>query len=229
MGQKVNPHGLRLGIVNTWKSRWFSNGRQFATNIAEDIKIREFLDERLNQAGISKIDIERAGDKTVVDIHTARPGIVIGKKGAEVDILRKKLENMTGGIIQINILEVKRPELDATLVAQNIAGQLVGRVSFRRAMKKAVSASMRAGAKGIRIACAGRLGGSEMARREWYREGQVPLHTLRADIDYGFVEAHTTFGRIGVKVWIYRGEVIKKRRETDLAAKGDLKQEKTRA
>lgn len=226
MGQKVNPHGLRLGIINTWKSRWFTTNKDFASKIEGDLKIRDFLKKRLYQAGISRIDIERAGDKVVVDIHTARPGIVIGRKGAEVDLLRKSLERMAGGNVQVNILEVKRPELDANLVAQNIADQLTGRVSFRRAMKKAVAGSMRAGAKGVRIACAGRLGGAEMSRREWYREGRVPLHTLRADIDYGFAEAHTTFGRIGVKVWIYRGEVMpRRRREPGLAGPAGLRQE----
>lgn len=208
MGQKVNPHGFRLGIINNWKSRWFSGSKDFAAKVEEDMNIREFIKTKLQQAGVSNVDIERAGDRTVVDIHTARPGIVIGKRGAEVDLLRKSLEQLTHGTVQVNIIEVKRPELNATLVAQSIADQLKGRVSFRRAMKKAVASSMRAGAKGVRVACAGRLGGAEMARREWYREGRVPLHTLRADIDYGFAEAHTTFGRIGVKAWIYRGDIL---------------------
>lgn len=207
MGHKVNPFGLRLSIMKDWRSRWYSE-KEFPKNVQEDLRIREFISGRLSRAGISRVEIERAGDRVQVDIHTARPGIVIGKKGSEVDLIRGQLEKMTKKQVQVNIQEVKRPELDANLVAQNVAEQLEGRVSFRRAMKRAVSSAMRSGAKGVKIQCAGRLGGAEMARREWYREGQVPLHTLRANIDYGFSEARTTFGRIGVKVWVYKGETI---------------------
>lgn len=207
MGQKVNPFGLRLGIIYDWRSRWYSE-KDFPKNIQEDLRIREFISGRLSRAGISRVEIERAGDRVQVDIHTARPGIVIGKKGSEVDLIRGELEKMTQKQVQVNIQEVKRPELDAHLVAQNVAEQLEGRVSFRRVMKRAVSAALRSGAKGVKIQCAGRLGGSEMARREWYREGQVPLHTLRADIDYGFAEAHTAFGQVGIKVWVYKGKVV---------------------
>jgi len=207
VGQKVNPFGLRLGIINDWRSRWYSE-KDFPKNIQEDLRIREFISGRLSRAGISRVEIERAGDRVQVDIHTARPGIVIGKKGSEVDLIRGELEKMTQKQVQVNIQEVKRPELDAHLVAQNVAEQLEGRVSFRRVMKRAVSAALRSGAKGVKIQCAGRLGGSEMARREWYREGQVPLHTLRADIDYGFAEAHTAFGQVGIKVWVYKGKVV---------------------
>jgi small subunit ribosomal protein S3 len=205
LGQKVNPFGFRLGIIKDWRSRWYSE-KEFPKNVQEDLKIRGFINGRLTRAGISRVEIERAGDRVQVDIHTARPGIVIGKKGSEVDLIRSELEKMTKKQVQVNIQEVKRPEIDANLVAQNVAEQLEGRVSFRRTMKRAVSGAMRSGAKGVKIQCAGRLGGAEMARREWYREGQVPLHTLRADIDYGFAEARTTFGRIGVKVWIYKGQ-----------------------
>lgn len=207
MGQKVNPFGLRLGIINTWKSRWFAT-KDYPQFIKEDLKIREYIQEKLARASISRIEIERATNRLQVDIYTARPGIVIGRKGAEVDNLRSDLEKISGRQVQINIQEVKQPERDANLVAQNIAEQLEGRVSFRRAMKKAVAAALRAGAKGVKISCAGRLGGAEMARSEWYREGRVPLHTLRADIDYGFAEALTTVGKIGVKVWIYKGDQL---------------------
>lgn len=208
MGQKVNPFGFRLGIINTWKSRWFAT-KEYPQFIKEDLKIREHIQEKLARASVSKIEIERATNRLQVDIHTARPGIVIGRKGTEVDSLRSDLEKISGRQVQINIQEIKRPELDANLVAQNVAEQLEGRVSFRRAMKKAVTAALRAGAKGVKISCAGRLGGSEMARSEWYREGRVPLHTVRADIDYGFAEALTTVGKIGVKVWIYKGDVLR--------------------
>jgi len=207
MGQKVHPRGLRIGITENWRSRWFA-GKGFDKLVREDLEIRKFLEQKLMRAAISKIEIERAGDRVKVDIHTARPGIVIGKRGAEVEVLRADLEKATGKHVQINIEEVKKPELDATLVAQSIAEQLEARVGFRRAMKKAVTQAMKSGAQGIKVQCAGRLGGAEMARTEWYREGRVPLHTLRADIDYGFAEALTTFGRIGVKVWIYRGDVL---------------------
>ena len=207
MGQKIHPVGPRLGITEVWRSRWFET-KGFADTLAEDIKIREFLDARLKRAAVSRVDIERKGDKVILEIFTARPGIVIGKKGAEVDALRKDLEKLTDHPVAVNIVEIKRPELDATLVAQNVAEQLEARVGFRRAMKRAVTTAMKAGAKGIRLQAAGRLGGAEMGRREWYREGRVPLHTLRARIDYGTAEAATTFGRIGVKVWIYKGEVL---------------------
>ena len=207
MGQKVYPVGPRLGITEVWRSRWFER-KGFAKTLAEDIKIREFLDKRLKRAAVSRIDIERKGDKAIVEVFTARPGIVIGKKGVEVDALRKDLEKLTSHPVAVNIVEIKRPELDATLVAQNVAEQFEARVGFRRAMKRAVTTSMKAGALGIRLQAAGRLGGAEMGRREWYREGRVPLHTLRARIDYGTAEAATTFGRIGVKVWIYKGELL---------------------
>ncbi|MCL6471730.1 MAG: 30S ribosomal protein S3 [Firmicutes bacterium] len=217
MGQKVHPRGLRVGIIENWRSRWFVS-KGFDKVLGEDIKIRNILERKLARAAISKIEIERAGDRVKVDIFTARPGIVIGKRGAEVEILRGELEKMTGKQVQINIEEVKRPELDATLVAQSIAEQLEARVGFRRAMKKAVTQAMKSGAQGIKVQCAGRLGGAEMARTEWYREGRVPLHTLRANIDYGFAEALTTFGRIGVKVWIYKGDVLPGQYVTEQAA-----------
>jgi small subunit ribosomal protein S3 len=207
MGQKVHPIGFRLGIIKTWDSRWFSQ-KNYATLLHEDIKIRKIVKERLMHAGVSKIEIERAGQKAKINIHTARPGIIIGKKGAEVDKLKKDLEAMTGKQMYINIQEIRRPELEAQLVAENIALQLERRIAFRRAMKKAVTSALRLGAQGIKITCAGRLAGAEIARTEWYREGRVPLHTLRADIQYGFFEAKTTMGQIGVKVWIYRGDVL---------------------
>lgn len=207
MGQKVYPLGLRLGIIEDWRSRWYLN-KGYRETLAQDLKIREYLLDRLRRAAVSRIEIERKGDKTNVAVWTARPGIVIGKKGAEVDVLRKDLEKVTGGQVSVNIVEIKRPELDATLVAQAVAEQLVGRVAFRRAMRKAVTSAMKSGALGIKIQCSGRLGGAEMGRREWYREGRVPLHTLRAKIDYGIAEAHTTMGTVGVKVWVYRGEVL---------------------
>jgi len=207
MGQKVQPVGFRLGITEDWRSRWYM-GKGYAETLAQDIKIREMLLNRLRRAAVSRVEIERKGDKTIIELWTARPGIVIGKKGAEVDVLRKELEKVTGGSVAINIIEIKRPEIDAVLVAQSVAEQLVGRVAFRRAMRKAVASAMKSGALGIRIQCSGRLGGAEMGRREWYREGRVPLHTLRAKIDYGTAEARTTMGAIGVKVWIYRGEVL---------------------
>jgi small subunit ribosomal protein S3 len=207
MGQKVHPIGFRLGIIKTWDSRWFSQ-KNYATLLHEDLKIRKIVKERLMHAGVSKIEIERAGQKAKINIHTARPGIIIGKKGAEVDKLKKDLETMTGKQMYINIQEIRRPELDAQLVAENIALQLERRIAFRRAMKKSVTSALRLGAQGIKIMCAGRLAGGEIARTEWYREGRVPLHTLRADIQYGFFEAKTTMGQIGVKVWIYRGDVL---------------------
>jgi small subunit ribosomal protein S3 len=209
MGQKVHPIGFRLGIIKTWDSRWFSQ-KNYATLLHEDIKIRKIVKERLMHAGVAKVEIERAGQKAKINIHTARPGIIIGKKGAEVDKLKKDLEAMTGKQMYINIQEIRRPELDAQLVAENIALQLERRIAFRRAMKKAVTSALRLGAQGIKITCAGRLAGAEIARTEWYREGRVPLHTLRADINYGFFEAKTTMGQIGVKVWIYRGDVLQR-------------------
>jgi small subunit ribosomal protein S3 len=209
MGQKVHPIGFRLGIIKTWDSRWFSH-KNYAALLHEDIKIRKIVKERLMHAGVSKVEIERAGQKAKINIHTARPGIIIGKKGAEVDKLKKDLEAMTGKQMYINIQEIRRPELDAQLVAENIALQLERRIAFRRAMKKAVTSALRLGAQGIKITCAGRLAGAEIARTEWYREGRVPLHTLRADINYGFFESKTTMGQIGVKVWIYRGDVLQR-------------------
>ncbi|HEC99498.1 MAG TPA: 30S ribosomal protein S3 [Proteobacteria bacterium] len=207
MGQKVNPISFRLGYIRTWDSRWFAK-RDFSSFLYEDKKIRDFIKKKLYHAGISKLLIERAGDKLKVKIHTARPSIVIGKKGVEIEKLKQEIEKQINRPVILDIHEVRKPELDAQLVAESVALQLERRVSFRRAMKKAVFTALRLGAKGVRIACAGRLGGAEMARREWYREGRVPLHTLRADIDYGFAEAKTTYGIIGVKVWMFKGEVF---------------------
>ena len=207
MGQKVYPVGPRLGITEEWRSRWFQ-GKDYDKTLYEDIQLRRYLTKRLKRAALSRIDIERTGDKVNVTLYTARPGIVIGKKGTEVDTLRKDLEKIGSGHISVNINEIKRAELDAVLVAQGIAEQLEARVGFRRAMKKAVTAAMKGGALGIRIQCSGRLGGAEMGRREWYREGRVPLHTLRAKIDYGTASARTTFGACGVKVWVYRGDLM---------------------
>ncbi|MBW1731672.1 MAG: 30S ribosomal protein S3 [Deltaproteobacteria bacterium] len=207
MGQKVNPIGFRLGINRTWDSRWFAK-KEYSTFVVEDYNIRKFLKQRLYQAGVSRIEIERAANKIRIRIHTARPGIVIGKKGAEIESLKRELEKRIKREIFIDIQEVRKPEVEAQLVAENVALQLVRRVAFRRAMKKAVSSALRFGALGIKISCAGRLGGAEMARREWYREGRVPLHTLRADIDYGFAEAFTTYGVVGVKVIIFKGEIL---------------------
>jgi small subunit ribosomal protein S3 len=206
VGQKVHPEGLRLGINKTWNSRWFA-GSDFASLVVEDNEIRKFIKKRLYQAGVSKIEIERAANKIRLRIYTSRPGIIIGKRGAEIENLKKELEAKIKREFFIDIKEVRRPELEAQLVAENTAIQLVRRVAFRRAMKKSVNLAMRFGAKGIKISCSGRLGGAEMARREWYREGRVPLHTLRADIDYGFTEAFTTYGVIGVKVTIFKGEI----------------------
>ncbi len=208
MGQKVHPHGFRLGISTDWKSRWYAD-KLYKDYIAEDVKIRKMMSKGLERAGISKVDIERTRDRVRIDIHTARPGIVIGRKGAEADRIRGELEKLTGKQIQLNILEVKSPESDAQLVSQAIAEQLSSRVSFRRAMRKSMQSAMKNPiVKGIRVQCAGRLGGAEMSRSEFYREGRVPLHTLRANIEYGFFEARTTFGRIGVKVWIYKGDAV---------------------
>jgi len=212
MGQKINPHGFRLGISTDHKSRWYAD-KLYSNYIGEDVKIRKLLTKGLERAGISSVEIERTRDRVRVDIYTARPGIVIGRNGAEAERVRSDLEKLTGKQVQLNILEVKNPEIDAQLVAQATAEQLASRVQFRRAMRKAQQSAMRGGARGIRIQCSGRLGGAEMSRSEFYREGQVPLHTLRADIDYGFHEAKTTFGRIGVKVWIYKGDVAGTRTE----------------
>src|SRR3954454_11152522 len=218
MGQKVNPHGFRLGITTDFKSRWFAD-KQYAEYVKEDVKIRRLLSKGMERAGISKVEIERTRDRVRVDIHTARPGIVIGRRGAEADRIRGELEKLTKKQVQLNILEVKNPESDAQLVAQAVAEQLSNRVAFRRAMRKAIQAAMRSPqVKGIRVQCGGRLGGAEMSRSEHYREGRVPLHTLRADIDYGIFEARTTFGRIGVKVWIYKADVVGGRREVDARA-----------
>lgn len=206
MGQKVNPHGFRLGITTDFKSRWYAD-KLYKDYVKEDVAIRRMLTSGMERAGISKVEIERTRDRVRVDIHTARPGIVIGRRGAEADKIRGQLEKLTGKQVQLNILEVKSPETDAQLVAQAVAEQLSSRVSFRRAMRKSMQGTMKAGAKGIKIQCGGRLGGAEMSRSEFYREGRVPLHTLRANVDYGFFEAKTTFGRIGVKVWIYKGDV----------------------
>ena len=209
MGQKVNPYGFRLGVTTDWKSRWFASRSEYSTFIIEDWKIRDLLMTDLPHAAISRVEVERTRDRLRVDVHTARPGIVIGRRGAEADRLRSRLAEITGNNkVQLNIQEIKQPELDAALIAQGVADQLAGRVAFRRAMKRAVQNAQKAGALGIRVQCSGRLGGSEMSRTEWYREGRVPLHTLRADIDYGFREARTTAGRIGVKVWIYKGDIL---------------------
>ncbi len=212
MGQKVHPFANRIGIIRTWDSRWFApKAKDFSRLLEEDINIRKSLKQRLYHAGVSKIEIERVGQKIKITIHTARPGIIIGKKGAEVDKLKKELETITAKQVNIDIKEIRKPELDAQLVSENIALQLEKRVSFRRAMKKAVSSALRFGALGVKVSCSGRLAGAEIARTEWYREGRVPLHTFRADIDYGFAEAKTTYGKIGVKVWIYKGEILPER------------------
>ncbi len=207
MGQKVNPIGFRLGVIRSWDSKWVSK-KNYARWLHEDIRLRRHIRKNLERAGISKVQIERAGDKAKVNVFTARPGIVIGKRGAGVESLKKELQTLVDSEVFLNIREVRKAEVDAQLVAENVASQLVNRVAFRRAMKKAVSTSLKFGAKGIKIRCAGRLGGAEMARIEWYREGRVPLHTLRADIDYGVATAKTTYGTIGVKVWIFKGEVL---------------------
>lgn len=214
MGQKVNPTGFRLGVTTEHRSRWFADstkpGQRYRDFIKEDVAIRRLMEAKLERAGISKVEIERTRDRVSVDLYTARPGIVIGRRGAEADRLRAQLEKLTGKQVQLNIREVKNPDIDAQLVAQSIAEQLSARVSFRRAMRKGMQSALRGGAKGIRVQCSGRLGGAEMSRSEFYREGRVPLHTLRANIDYGFFEARTTFGRIGVKVWIYKGDLTER-------------------
>ena len=207
MGQKVHPDGLRVGVINGWDSKWYA-GKDYEKFLLEDIKIREFIKEKLFLSGISKVEIERASNKARISIHTAKPGMVIGRQGSNIELLKSDLKKMTDSAIDINIVEVKTPDMDATLVAENIAAQLERRIAFRRAMKQCVGRTMRMGAKGIKITCGGRLGGAEIARSESYREGSIPLHTLRADIDYGTAEAHTTYGRIGIKVWIYKGEVL---------------------
>jgi small subunit ribosomal protein S3 len=228
MGQKVNPYGFRLGVTTDWKSRWFSD-REYQDYVIEDWKIRDYLMSQLERAAVSRVEVERTRDRLRIDVHTARPGIVIGRRGAEADRLRTELAKITGNAkVQLNIQEIKQPELDAALIAQGIADQLANRVSFRRAMKRAVQTVQKAGAQGIRVQCSGRLGGAEMSRKEFYREGRVPLHTLRADIDYGLREARTPTGRIGVKVWIYKGDILpyktsldeKIKREADMATGG---------
>ena len=227
MGQKVNPTGFRIGVTEDWRSRWYAD-KNYATNLANDLEIREFLNKQLSRAAVSKVEIERAGDKIKVIVTTARPGVVIGKKGAEIDALRKKLEKIANGPVNIEVVEVKRPELDANLIAQSVAEQLEGRVAFRRAMRKAVQSAMKSGAKGIRIQCSGRLGGAEMSRREWYREGRVPLHTLRAKIDYGFCTANTTMGAIGIQVWVYHGEVLPGQKAPQPALEGTSRPSRSR-
>jgi len=207
LGQKVHPIGFRLGVIKTWDSKWYAEA-DYAKYLHEDIAIRKYLKKRLYNSGVSKIEIERAANKTKINIHTARPGLIIGKKGSEVETIKKELSSLTSKEIFINIHEVRKPELDAQLVAENVALQLERRIAFRRAMKKSVTSALKFGAKGIRITCSGRLGGAEMSRTEWYREGRVPLHTLRADIDFGFAEAKTTYGLIGIKVLIFKGEIL---------------------
>ena len=208
MGQKVNPHGLRVGVIKEWDARWYADKKDFANNLVEDDKIRKFIKKKLYAAGIDKVEIERMSKRVRVHVHTSKPGIVIGKGGASIDLLRKEVEKLTANKVAINIVEVKRPEACAQLVAENIALQLENRVSFRRAMKQAMGKAFKSGAKGIKVSCSGRLGGAEMARTEQYSDGNIPLQTLRADIEYGFAEADTTYGKIGVKVWIYKGEVL---------------------
>ena len=208
MGQKVNPHGLRVGVIKDWDSKWYANSKDFSDYLVEDVKIRKYVKKKLYAAGVSRIEIERANNSATVRISTAKPGIVIGKAGAGTEAIKADLEKLTGRTVKIDILEIKQPDLDAQLCAENIAAQLEKRISFRRAMKQVMSRTMKAGAKGIKTACSGRLGGAEIARSEHYHEGTIPLQTLRADIDYGFAEADTTYGKIGVKVWIYKGEVL---------------------
>ena len=222
MGQKVNPHGLRVGVIKGWDSKWYA-GKDYEKFLLEDIKIREFIKEKLFLSGISKVEIERASNKARISIHTAKPGMVIGRQGSNIELLKSDLKKMTESAIEINIVEVKTPDMDATLVAENIAAQLERRIAFRRAMKQSVTRTMRMGAKGIKVQVGGRLGGAEIARSEGYREGSIPLHTLRADIDYGTAEAHTTYGRIGVKVWIYKGEVLPTSKEPVVQPEGGKK------
>lgn len=222
MGQKVNPHGLRIGIIKTWDAKWYAD-KDYAKNLHEDIKIRDFLKEKLYAAGVSRIEIERAANRVKVTIHTAKPGMVIGRGGAGIEDIKKLLKKLTDKTVDVNIAEVRQPEMDATLVAESIAAQLEKRIAFRRAMKQSVTRTMRMGAKGIKVMVGGRLGGAEIARSEHYREGSIPLHTLRADIDYGTAEAHTTYGRIGVKVWIYKGEILPPAKKTAAVVEGSEK------
>jgi small subunit ribosomal protein S3 len=231
VGQKIHPYGFRLGVIAEHKSRWFAD-KEYAEYVIEDERIRAYIRDRVRHSGVSRIDIERTRDRVTVDVFTARPGIVIGRRGTEADVIRNHLEKMTGKQVKLNILELKSPELDAQVTAHNVAEQLRGRVSFRRAMRRATQNAMKAGAKGIRVQCSGRLGGAEMSRTEWYREGRVPLHTLRAKIDYGFDEARTTYGRIGVKVWIYTGEQLptgeqRKAQQTQEVRQRSRRQERT--
>ena len=225
MGQKIHPIGLRIGIIKDWEGRWFAQKKEYSGLILEDLKIRKFIKKRLYASGIAKIEIERAANRIKVTIHTARPGMVIGRQGTEVEVIRKEIENFSGKQVQLNIAEVKSPELNAQLVAENVAFQLERRTSFRRAMKQSIGRTMKFGAQGVKVKCSGRLMGAEIARTEGYSEGKVPLHTLRADIDYGFAEANTTYGKIGVKVWIYKGEILppaKKRNNVKVAAEGGV-------
>ncbi len=222
MGQKVQPNGIRLGVIRDWRAKWYATRRDYARNLEQDLEVRSYLKRRLANAAVSHITIERPSQNINVTIHTARPGIVIGKKGEDIDRMRRDMSRLTGLPVQLTVEEIRKPELDATLVAENIAQQLVKRIMFRRAMKRAVTNAMRLGAKGVKVMVSGRLNGAEIARREWYREGRVPLHTLRADIDYGFAEARTTYGVIGVKVWIFKGEVFSESAE-DAEAQTDTK------
>ena len=219
MGQKVHPHGFRIGVIKTWDSKWFAD-KNYQQYLLEDIKVREFVKEKLFTAGISRVEIERSSNRMVVIIHTAKPGMVIGRAGSNIELLKKDIKKMTTSDLDIKIQEVKQPDMDATLVAENIAAQLERRIAFRRAMKQSVTRTMRMGAKGIKVQVGGRLGGAEIARSEGYREGSIPLHTLRADIDYGTAEAHTTYGRIGVKVWIFNGEVLPARKVAPVVEEG---------
>ncbi|HBM81435.1 MAG: 30S ribosomal protein S3 [Clostridiales bacterium] len=215
MGQKVHPHGFRVGVIKDWDAKWYASNRNFADLLVEDNRIRKYIKSKLYTAGISKTEIERAANRVKINIYTAKPGIVIGRGGEGVDSIKKELEKLTGKNVLINIIEVKNPEVDAQLIAENIASQLEKRISFRKAMKQAINRAMRAGSKGVKTVCAGRLGGAEIARREGYHEGTIPLQTLRADIDYGFAEADTTYGKIGVKVWVYKGEVLPKPKKSN--------------
>ncbi len=220
MGQKVNPHGLRLGIIRDWDAKWYAD-RNFSKFLHEDLDIRSFIKKRFSIAGVDRVEVERAANRIKLSIHTARPGMIIGRRGSEVDSLKQDLEEKTGKKVSINIVEVKKPEINAQLVAENIAAQIEKRISFRRAMRQAVQRAMKLGAEGIKVQCSGRLGGAEMSRREGYNEGKVPLHTLRADIDYGFTEAFTTYGQIGIKVWIYKGEVLPEAKANDKKEGGE--------
>ena len=221
MGQKVNPHGMRVGIIKDWDSRWYADDKHFSDMLVEDHKIREFLKKKLEQAGISKIEIERASGRVKVTVYSAKPGVVIGKGGAEIENTKKQLQKLTADKVVLEIKEIKRPDKDAQLVAENIAQQLENRVSFRRAMKSAMNRTMKTGALGVKASCAGRLGGADMARTETYSDGTIPLQTLRADIDYGFAEADTTYGKVGVKVWIYKGEILPKKKNEQAVAASD--------